>query len=114
MHKRVQHSLAGIFCFLLLTQSAMALACHSIGDVHVICKDGHVAAVLIDRETQSEVLQEEEDCCANLVLSVGRDQGAIGFEAVPIIRSTSPEIIAASPLAHRTSKPREPPSNILF
>ena len=58
----------------------MALACHSIGDVHVICKDGHVAAVLIDRETQSEVLQEEEDCCANLVLSVGRDQGAIALK----------------------------------
>lgn len=98
----------------MLTQSALAMACHSFGDVHVICKEGHVAVVLIDRETQSEVSQEEEDCCANMVVSAGRDHATIGFEAIAIIRSMSPEIVAKNPLAHRTAKPREPPSNILF
>jgi len=92
----------------------MASACHSIGDVHVICKEGHVAVVLIDRETQSEVSQEEEDCCANMVVSGDRAHTTIGFEAVAIIRSMSPKIVAKNPLAHRTTKPREPPSNILF
>jgi hypothetical protein len=114
LHKRIQQTLASIFCFLLLTQSALAMACHSFGDVHVICKEGHVAVVLIDRETQSEVSQEEEDCCASMVVSAGRDHATIGFEAIAIIRSMSPEIVATNPLAHRTAKPREPPSNILF
>ena len=92
----------------------MALSCNSIGDVHVICKEGHVAVVLIDREKQSEVSQEEEDCCANMVVSGGRDHTTIGFEAVAIIRSMSPEIVDTNPPALRTAKPREPPSNILF
>ena len=114
LYKRVQQILTSIFCFLLLTQSAIALACHSIGDVHVICKEGHVAVVLIDHKTQSEVSQEEEDCCANMVVFGGRAHTTIGFEAIAIIRSMSPEIVATNPLAHRTAKPREPPSNILF
>jgi len=92
----------------------MASACHSIGDVHVICKEGHVAVVLIDRETQSEVSQEEEDCCANMVVSGDRAHTTIGFEAVAIIRRMAPKIVATKPIKHRTTKPREPPSNILF
>ena len=106
--------LTGIFCFLLLSQSAMALACHSIGDVHVICKEGHVAVVLIDRETQSEISQEKEDCCTSMVVSASWDVTTIGFEAIAIIRSMSPKIVASNPFAHRTAKPREPPSNIFF
>jgi len=114
LYKRVKHFLTSLFCLAVLTQSALAMACHSFGDVHVICKEGQFAVVLIDRETQSEVSQEEEDCCANMVVSDSRDHTTIGFEAVAIIRSMSPEIVATSPLAHRTAKPREPPSNILF
>jgi len=92
----------------------VALSCQSIGDIHVICKEGHVAVVLIDHETRSVVSQEEENCCADMVVSAGRDHVKVGFEAVAIIRSMSPKIVAKSPLAHRTTKPREPPSNILF
>ena len=114
LYKSVQQMLTSIFCFLLLSQSAMALACHSIGDVHVICKEGHVAVVLSDRETQSEVSQEKEDCCASMGVSAGWDVTTIGFEAIAIIRSMSPKIVVTKPLAHRTIKPREPPSSILF
>lgn len=114
LYKRVKHFLTSLFCLAVLTQSALAMACHSFGDVHVICKQGHVAFVFIDRETQSEVSHEEEDCCANMVVSDARHHGATGFEAIAIIRTTSPDIVATTPLTHRTAKPREPPSNILF
>ena len=114
MYNRFQQTLVSIFCFLLLTQSAVALSCQSIGDIHVICKEGHVAVVLIDRETRSGESQEEENCCADMAVSAGQDHVMVGFEAITVIRSISPEIVATNPLAHRTAKPREPPSNTLF
>ena len=112
--KRATQILTSVFCLVMLTQSALAMACHSFGDVHVICKDGHVAVVLIDRETQSEILPEDEDCCPHMVVSGGRNNAWIGNEAIAIIRSISPENVVKTTITRSTAKPRGPPSNTLF
>ena len=114
IYKHAKQLLTSVFCLVMLTQSAMAGACHTFGDVHVICRDGHVAVVLIDRETQSEILPEDEDCCPHMVVSGGRNNAWIGNEAIAIIRRISPESVVKTNLTRITAKPRGPPSNTLF
>jgi streptogramin lyase len=112
--KRATQILTSVFCLVMLTQSALAMACHSFGDVHVICEDGHFAVVLIDRETQSEILPEDEDCCPHMVVSGGRNSAWFGNEAIAVIRNISPENITVTTLTRGAAKPRGPPSSSLF
>ena len=114
IYKHAKHFLTNVFCLVMLTQSAVAVACHSFGDVHVICRDGHVAVVLIDRETQSEILPDDKDCCPHMAMSGGRNIAWFGNGAITIIRTISPENVVTTTRAYGTAKPRGPPPNILF
>ena len=113
-HKHAKQFLTSVFCLVMLTQSAIAVACHSFGDVHVICREGQFAVVLIDRETQSEVSHEDEDCCPHMAMSGGRNSAWFGSGAIAIIRSISPENVATTNRKYDTAKPRGPPPNSLF
>jgi hypothetical protein len=51
-----------IFAALLLASSVTATACHSVGDVHVICKNGEVSALYVESPDAPPAPQNPE-CC---------------------------------------------------
>ena len=54
--------------FALLVQPVLASACHSLGDVHVICRDGGTSAIIVQNDTVPAELSERETCCAAVSL----------------------------------------------
>lgn len=69
---RMLHS---VLAFFLLLQSGFAAACHSVGDVHVICHDDGIK--LVYSETQSPIRAQnpiaaqnmDAPCCSALSLA---------------------------------------------
>lgn len=79
-----------IFAFLLLVQTGVAAACHSVGDVHVICHSDGIETVYVETKTQTESQRGEKDCCPTF--SARPDDGE-NINAMP--RSTAPAAAAA-------------------
>ena len=56
--------------FFVLLQSGMAAACHSVGDVHVICHDNGIETVYVETEPQAQKPGGDGMvCCSALALA---------------------------------------------
>ena len=102
-----------IFAAFLLLSGAAASACQAIGDVHIICKDGAVAALYVESETAKDAANHPE-CCpmAGFALPVA----AIATSHKATISAgkyhKQPDMHALR--SDTNAVPRGPPSRLLF
>ena len=102
-----------IFAAFLLLSGAVASACHTVGDVHLICHDGKIEAFYVESEMAEDAATRPQ-CCP-----------MAGF-AVPVVAIApthqaplSTAKFRKQPDIHRLRSdmhavPRGPPSRLLF
>ncbi len=62
--------LNSVLAFFLLLQTGFAAACHSVGDVHVICHDDGIKLVYSETQSPTAAAQNiETPCCSALSLA---------------------------------------------
>ena len=107
---RFLHLISAAF---LLLSGAAASACHAIGDVHIICKDGAISALYVESETAEKAANDPE-CCpmAGFALPVA---AIAGSHKAPISAGKyhkQPDMHALR--SDTNAVPRGPPSRLLF
>ena len=102
-----------IFAVFLIFSGAAASACHAIGDVHIICKDGAVSALYVESETAEDTANNPEFC----------PMAGFALPVAAIAAAHKPTILAGKyhkqPDMHKLRSdthavPRGPPSRLLF
>ena len=98
---------------LFLASSVTASACHGIGDVHVICKDGSVSALYIEDEGAAAGAKSP-DCCPMAGFALPETDTA---PMAADHRETQPTPFRHSVHAIRAdapAPPRGPPARLFF
>jgi hypothetical protein len=104
-----------IFAAFLLVSSAASAACHSVGDVHIICKDGQISALYVENDNDTaQNTDNKTDCCpmAGFALPMAT------FAALPMAAVTSTQTRFQRGMhmlrldAH--AAPRGPPARLFF
>lgn len=107
---RYLHLLLAAF---LLASSVTASACHGVGDVHVICKDGAVRALYVeDKGVAAETATP--DCCPMAGFALA--DNAIGALKPKPETAQTPDLAyhAPSRRTHAPAQPRGPPAQLFF
>ena len=102
-----------IFAVFLIFSGAAASACHAVGDVHIICKDGTVSALYVESKTAENTANDPE-CCpmAGFALPVAAI-AAVHKPAILVGKYPKrPDMYKLRSNTHAV--PRGPPSRLLF
>lgn len=102
-----------IFAAFLLVSTAASAACHGVGDVHIICKDGQISALYVENEAAQDT-DNKAECCpmAGFALPMA------AFAALPMAAATSTQTRFQRGMhmlrldAH--AAPRGPPARLFF
>lgn len=102
-----------IIAALLLASSVTASACHGVGDVHVICKDGEVAALYVEDES-AVAAAESPDCCPMVGFALA-ETNIVPATTDPLETQTTPLPHSAHTIrADAPALPRGPPARLFF
>ena len=97
---------------LMLASTASAAACHGVGDVHVICKNGTMAPLYVENKGDVETAKPLECCMGGFALDE-TDSGAL-----PGFTLSAPHIFshhhAPKPRLDFHTTPRGPPTDRFF
>lgn len=102
-----------IMAVFLLASSVTASACHSVGDVHVICKNGTISALYVENKGKATEV-ENPDCCPMAGFALAETAQArpanrqLDTQTTPLPHS-APMMRADAP-----ARPRGPPTELFF
>ena len=107
---RVLHLIFAAFLFL---SGAAASACHTVGDVHVICHGGKIKALYVESEMEEDAATHPECCpmagfalpAAAIAATHQAPLSTVKFRKQPDIHTLRSDLHAV---------PRGPPSRLLF
>ena len=102
-----------IMAALLLASSVTASACHSVGDVHVICKNGTISALYVENKGKATEA-ESPDCCPMAGFALAETAQARPVNR-PLDTQTTPLPHSAPMMrADAPAPPRGPPTGLFF
>ena len=90
-----------IMAVFLLASSVTASACHSVGDLHVICKNGTISALYVENKGKATEA-ESPDCCPMAGFALAETAQAPLPHSTPMMRADAP------------APPRGPPTELFF
>jgi hypothetical protein len=102
-----------IMAVFLLASSVTASACHSVGDVHVICKNGTISALYVENKGKATEA-ESPDCCPMAGFALAEIAQARPVNR-PLDTQTTPLPHSAPMMrADAPARPRGPPTELFF
>lgn len=102
-----------IMAVFLLASNVTASACHSVGDVHVICKNGMISALYVENKGKATEA-ESPDCCPMAGFALAETAQARPVNR-PLVTQTTPLPHSAPMMrADAPAPPRGPPTGLFF
>lgn len=94
-----------------LAASSLAVACHNVGDVHVICHDGQNSAIFVANDTPKTETPDSE-CCPSGALAVPVAISAHAPSWLLMPQDARPQATFYAPTQIHFPRPRGPPSHL--
>jgi len=101
-----------IFAAFLLVSSAATAACHGVGDVHIICKDGQISPLYVENEAAQDT-DNKVDCCPMAGFAAAETHKV---HAIGTAQTISPPLPRGADKRHADAPalPRGPPARLFF